>query len=83
MNFHIITNSDYQNWSASRFKYTTFTNSMKWYSTEKIQDAMIDFTKENDISLKWVNSLSPDELRETVEKRINYVISRYESELIT
>ncbi|XLT24842.1 hypothetical protein HN873_056134, partial [Arachis hypogaea] len=48
-----------------------------------ILDAMIDFTKENDISLKWVNSLSPDELRETVEKRINYVISRYESELIT
>ncbi|QHO35895.1 uncharacterized protein DS421_9g279250 [Arachis hypogaea] len=75
---------------------TTFTNAMKWYSTEEIQgqenytiaDAMMDFTKENDISVrghnifwdnenmqpKWVKSLSSDELREAIETRINSVL---------
>ncbi|KAL1296137.1 hypothetical protein AAHE18_19G261700 [Arachis hypogaea] len=75
---------------ASRFKYTTFANAMKWYSTEEIQgqenytiaDALMDFTKENDISPKWVKSLSSDELREAVETRINSVVSRHEGELI-
>ncbi|KAL4357975.1 hypothetical protein AHAS_Ahas09G0240400 [Arachis hypogaea] len=69
---------------------------MKWYSTEEIQgqenytiaDAMMDFTKENDISVrghnifwdnenmqpKWVKSLSSDELREAIETRINSVL---------
>ncbi|MED6134116.1 hypothetical protein PIB30_034431 [Stylosanthes scabra] len=104
MNFHILTSRKYQKWFASRFKFTTFTNAMKWYSTEEIQgqenyniaDAMMNFTKENGISVrghnifwdnekmqpKWVKSLSPDELRQAAEKRINSVVSRYEGELI-
>ncbi|XLU31275.1 hypothetical protein S245_067341 [Arachis hypogaea] len=63
MNFHILSSSNYQNWFASRFKYTTFTSAMKWYSTEEIQgqendtiaDAMINFTKENGISVRGHN----------------------------
>ncbi|CAI8604817.1 unnamed protein product [Vicia faba] len=104
MNYHILTNRDYQEWFVSRFKYTTFTNQMKWYSTEIIQgqenytipDAMLKFTKENGISVrghnifwdyekyqpKWVNSLSPDELREAAAKRIKSVVTRYKGELI-
>jgi GH35 family endo-1,4-beta-xylanase len=65
MNHHILTNSDYQKWFVSRFKYTTFTNEMKWYSTEKIQgqenytipDAMLKFAKENGISVRGHNIL--------------------------
>jgi GH35 family endo-1,4-beta-xylanase len=60
MNHNILTNSDYQKWFVSRFKYTAFTNEMKWYSTEKIQgqenytiaDAMMKFAKENGISVR-------------------------------
>ena len=63
MNHHILTNKDYQSWFVSRFKFTTFTNEMKWYSTEKkqgeenytIADAMLKFTKENDISVRGHN----------------------------
>ncbi|WJX14885.1 endo-1,4-beta-xylanase [Trifolium repens] len=60
MNSHILTNIEYQKWFVARFKYTTFTNEMKWYSTEKIQgqenytipDAMLKFAKENGISVR-------------------------------
>ncbi|KAG4998439.1 hypothetical protein JHK82_029231 [Glycine max] len=63
MNHHILTNKDYQSWFVSRFKFTTFTNEMKWYSTEKkqgeenytIADAMLKFTKENGISVRGHN----------------------------
>ncbi|GAU45000.1 hypothetical protein TSUD_87910 [Trifolium subterraneum] len=104
MNHHILTNSDYQKWFVARFKYTTFTNEMKWYSTEKIQgqenytipDDMLKFAKENGIFVRghnilwdsikfqphWVLSLSPNELREAVAKRMNFVVSRYEGQLI-
>ncbi|KAL4615232.1 hypothetical protein ACB092_07G108800 [Castanea dentata] len=86
------------------FKFTTFTNEMKWYSTEIIQgqesytvpDAMVKFSKQNGISIRghnilwdnliyqpnWVKSLSSDDLRKAVEKRINSVISRYRGQLI-
>ncbi|CAJ2630413.1 unnamed protein product [Trifolium pratense] len=65
MNHYILTNTDYQRWFVSRFKYTTFTNEMKWYSTEKIQgqenytipDAMLKFAKENGISVRGHNIL--------------------------
>lgn len=69
MNNYILTSTEYQNWFASRFKYTTFTNQMKWYSTEKIQgeenytiaDAMLQFCEKNGISVRghnifWDNS---------------------------
>ncbi|XP_028222219.1 endo-1,4-beta-xylanase 5-like isoform X1 [Glycine soja] len=63
MNHYILTNEDYQSWFVSRFKFTTFTNEMKWYSTEKkqgeenytIADAMLKFTQENDISVRGHN----------------------------
>ncbi|KAK7343527.1 hypothetical protein VNO77_12324 [Canavalia gladiata] len=63
MNHNILTNKEYQNWFASRFKFTTFTNEMKWYSTEKkqgeenytISDAMLKFAKDNDISIRGHN----------------------------
>ncbi|XP_011002036.1 PREDICTED: uncharacterized protein LOC105109135 isoform X1 [Populus euphratica] len=63
MNYHIINSTDYQNWFALRFKYTTFTNEMKWYSTEKIQgqenytvaDAMVRFAQQNGISIRGHN----------------------------
>ncbi|KAF2294411.1 hypothetical protein GH714_010771 [Hevea brasiliensis] len=63
MNHYIVENVDYQNWFASRFRYTTFTNEMKWYSTEKkqgqenytIADAMVRFAKQNGISIRGHN----------------------------
>ncbi|XP_020532391.1 endo-1,4-beta-xylanase 5-like isoform X3 [Jatropha curcas] len=63
MNHFIIENKDYQKWFASRFKYTTFTNEMKWYSTEKMRgyenytvaDAMVRFAEENDIRIRGHN----------------------------
>ncbi|KAK3420413.1 hypothetical protein EUGRSUZ_G01217 [Eucalyptus grandis] len=63
MNFHILESADYQNWFASRFRYATFTNAMKWYSTEKEQgqedysvaDAMLKFVQDNNISIRGHN----------------------------
>ncbi|XP_056163514.1 endo-1,4-beta-xylanase 5-like isoform X1 [Syzygium oleosum] len=63
MNFHILESTDYQNWFASRFRFTTFTNAMKWYSTEEkqgqenytIADAMVKFAQDNDISIRGHN----------------------------
>lgn len=63
MNYNILKYTDYQNWFASRFKFTTFTNEMKWYSTEKIQgqenytlsDAMLKFAKQHGISVRGHN----------------------------
>lgn len=65
MNYHILESTDYQNWFASRFKFTTFTNEMKWYSTEKMRgqenytvpDAMVKFSKQNGISIRGHNIL--------------------------
>ncbi|CAN1285003.1 Putative pentatricopeptide repeat-containing protein At5g09950 [Linum perenne] len=63
MNYHILHSTGYQEWFASRFKYTTFTNEMKWYSTEKTQgqenyttaDAMLKFAREHEISVRGHN----------------------------
>ncbi|OIW12854.1 hypothetical protein TanjilG_24787 [Lupinus angustifolius] len=63
INHNILTSKDYQRWFVSRFKYATFTNQMKWYSTEivrgvenyTIADAMLKFTKENGISVRGHN----------------------------
>ncbi|XP_027364759.1 endo-1,4-beta-xylanase 5-like [Abrus precatorius] len=63
MNHNILTNKEYQNWFVSRFKFTTFTNEMKWYSTEIIEgqenytiaDAMLKFAKDNGISVRGHN----------------------------
>ncbi|KAK6241185.1 hypothetical protein SCA6_006574 [Theobroma cacao] len=65
MNHQILTSTGYQEWFASRFKLTSFTNEMKWYSTEKkqgeenytIADAMVKFAKQNGISIRGHNIL--------------------------
>ncbi|KAL2324284.1 hypothetical protein Fmac_023342 [Flemingia macrophylla] len=104
MNHYILTNRDYQSWFLSRFKFTTFTNEMKWYSTEikqgqenyTIPDAMLNFTKENCISVRghnifwdnpkqqpeWVKSLSTKDLEAAAKRRIESVVTRYKGELI-
>ncbi|KAK2458474.1 endo-1,4-beta-xylanase [Trifolium repens] len=84
MNSHILTNSDYQKWFVSRFKYTTFTNEMKWYSTEKIQghenytipDAMLKFAKENGISVRGHNILW-----DNIKQQLHWVLSLSPDEL--
>ncbi|KAM7251377.1 hypothetical protein ACFE04_023260 [Oxalis oulophora] len=63
MNYHILESTFYQNWFASRFKYATFTNEMKWYTNEKnrgqenytLADSMLNFTKQNGISVRGHN----------------------------
>lgn len=63
MNHFILTSPDYQNWFTSRFKWTTFTNEMKWYSTEKTQgqenytiaNDMVKFAQHNGISIRGHN----------------------------
>ncbi|XP_057427478.1 endo-1,4-beta-xylanase 5-like [Lotus japonicus] len=63
INNNILTNSEYQKWFLSRFKYTTFTNQMKWYSTEIVKgqenyttpDAMMSLAKNNGISVRGHN----------------------------
>jgi GH35 family endo-1,4-beta-xylanase len=65
MNHYILLSNAYQNWFASRFKFTTFTNEMKWYSTEKeqghenytIADAMLSFAEKNGIAVRGHNIL--------------------------
>ncbi|KAJ0078263.1 hypothetical protein Patl1_37385 [Pistacia atlantica] len=63
MNHYILKDTDYRKWFPSRFKFTTFTNEMKWYSTEikqgqenyTIADAMVKFAKQNGISIRAHN----------------------------
>ncbi|KAI4371383.1 hypothetical protein MLD38_019625 [Melastoma candidum] len=63
LNFHILDSEEYRNWFSARFKYTTFTNSMKWYSTEEkrgienytVADAMVVFAEENCIRIRGHN----------------------------
>ncbi|KAJ7967580.1 Endo-1,4-beta-xylanase [Quillaja saponaria] len=63
INYNILRNTDYQDWFKTRFSFTTFTNEMKWYSTEKkqgvenytIADAMVKFAKQNGISIRGHN----------------------------
>ncbi|WCJ17978.1 Endo-1 4-beta-xylanase 4 [Euphorbia peplus] len=63
MNHYILENKDYQNWFSSRFKYTTFTNEMKWYTTEKkrgienytVADGMLNFAQQNNIAIRGHN----------------------------
>ncbi|XP_038681222.1 endo-1,4-beta-xylanase 5-like isoform X2 [Tripterygium wilfordii] len=63
MNYHILQSTAYQDWFALRFKFATFTNEMKWYTTEKVQghenytlaDAMLSFAKLNGISVRGHN----------------------------
>ncbi|RZB43760.1 hypothetical protein D0Y65_054010 [Glycine soja] len=70
---------------------TSFTNEMKWYSTEEnytIPDAMMKFTKENGISdnpkqlPEWVKTLSSEKSGEAAAESMKSVVSRYKGELI-
>ncbi|XP_022149135.1 uncharacterized protein LOC111017628 [Momordica charantia] len=63
MNYHILESKKYQQWFASRFSYATFTNALKWYSTEIVQgqenytipDAMLEFAQQYGISVRGHN----------------------------
>ncbi|CAN7015749.1 unnamed protein product [Brassica rapa subsp. trilocularis] len=60
MNFRILQSEGYRKWFASRFAITSFTNEMKWYTTEKVRgqenytaaDSMLKFAEENDILVR-------------------------------
>ncbi|XP_010437715.1 PREDICTED: uncharacterized protein LOC104721433 isoform X2 [Camelina sativa] len=60
MNFRILQSEGYRKWFASRFKITSFTNEMKWYTTEKargqenytLADSMLKFAEENGILVR-------------------------------
>ncbi|XP_020215054.1 endo-1,4-beta-xylanase 5 [Cajanus cajan] len=59
----ILNNTLYQNWITSRFTVTTFSNEMKWYSTENtrgseyyaVADAMLQFAKQHNIAVRGHN----------------------------
>ncbi|CAN1147156.1 Endo-1,4-beta-xylanase 5 [Linum perenne] len=65
MNKNILNCPSYRHWFASRFKYTTFTNAMKWYNTEVVRglenyttpDAMLKFCKKHRIHVRGHNIL--------------------------
>lgn len=68
MNFRILQSEGYRKWFASRFKITSFTNEMKWYTTEKargqenytLADSMLKFAEENGILVRGHNVLWDD-----------------------
>ncbi|GKV19816.1 hypothetical protein SLEP1_g30033 [Rubroshorea leprosula] len=65
INHKILNSTGYQDWFTSRFRFTSFTNEMKWYSTEKKQgeenyvvaDAMVEFAQQNGIFIRGHNIL--------------------------
>ncbi|CAA7025209.1 unnamed protein product [Microthlaspi erraticum] len=68
MNFRILQSECYRKWFASRFKITSFTNVMKWYTTEKtrgqenytLADSMLRFAEESGILVRGHNVLWDD-----------------------
>ncbi|XP_010488907.1 PREDICTED: uncharacterized protein LOC104766677 [Camelina sativa] len=60
MNYRILENDRYKEWFVSRFRLTSFTNEMKWYSTELVRgqenyslaDRMMTLAEENKILVK-------------------------------
>ncbi|XP_010496773.1 PREDICTED: uncharacterized protein LOC104773807 [Camelina sativa] len=60
MNYLILENDRYKEWFVSRFRLTSFTNEMKWYSTESVRgqenyslaDRMMTLAEENKILVK-------------------------------
>ncbi|KAI3958914.1 hypothetical protein MKX01_023590 [Papaver californicum] len=87
----ILTNGAYQSWFTSRFTVTVF--GKEDYS---VQDAMLEFARQNGISVLghtilwddakyqpwWVKSLSPAELKAAAEKRVQSVVSRCSGKLV-
>ncbi|CAA7058681.1 unnamed protein product [Microthlaspi erraticum] len=70
MNYKILESDSYKEWFTSRFKLTSFTNEMKWYTTERVRgqedytlaDAMMQLAEENEILVKghtvlWNNQI--------------------------
>ncbi|XP_022725061.1 uncharacterized protein LOC111281644 [Durio zibethinus] len=68
INKNILTNTAYQNWFTSRFRFTTFEDEMKWYSTEGSPghedylsaDALLRFAKEHNIAVRGHNVVWDD-----------------------
>ncbi|XP_013594464.1 PREDICTED: endo-1,4-beta-xylanase A [Brassica oleracea var. oleracea] len=60
MNYRILESDSYREWFVSRFRLTSFTNEMKWYTTEEVRgqenytlaDAMMQLAEENKILVK-------------------------------
>ncbi|KFK39976.1 hypothetical protein AALP_AA3G313800 [Arabis alpina] len=60
MNYRILESDSYREWFVSRFKLTSFTNEMKWYTNEVVRgqenytlaDAMMQIAEENGILVK-------------------------------
>lgn len=69
INKNILSNTAYQNWFFSRFKFTVFEDEMKWYSTEASQgkvdystsDAMVNLCKSKGVSIRGQNILWDDQ----------------------
>ncbi|PIN02811.1 Endo-1,4-beta-xylanase [Handroanthus impetiginosus] len=67
---YILNNTAYQNWFASRFKYTVFENEMKWYFNEQtrgiveysVTEAMLQFAKSHGIAVRGHTVLWEDRL---------------------
>lgn len=60
MNYRISESDSYREWFVSRFRLTSFTNEMKWYTTETVRgqenytlaDTMMKLAEENEILVK-------------------------------
>ncbi|KAJ0233439.1 Endo-1,4-beta-xylanase 4 [Hirschfeldia incana] len=60
MNSQILESDSYREWFVSRFRATSFTNEMKWYTTEEVRgqenytlaDAMMQLAEENKVLVK-------------------------------
>ncbi|XP_009102314.1 endo-1,4-beta-xylanase 4 [Brassica rapa] len=60
MNYRILESDSYREWFVSRFRLTSFTNEMKWYTTEEVRgqenytlaDAMMQLAEENKVLVK-------------------------------
>lgn len=60
MNYKILESDSYKEWFMSRFRLTSFTNEMKWYTNEVVRgqenytlaDSMMQLAEENEILVK-------------------------------
>ncbi|ESQ50896.1 hypothetical protein EUTSA_v10023172mg [Eutrema salsugineum] len=92
MNYRILESNSYKEWFVSRFRLTSFTNEMKWYTTETVRgqenytlaDSMMKLTEENNnFQPTWVKkSKDPKDLKNVTINRINSVMKRYKGRVI-
>ncbi|KAL1212158.1 Endo-1,4-beta-xylanase 4 [Cardamine amara subsp. amara] len=69
MNYRILESQTYKEWFVSRFRLTSFTNEMKWYTTEVVRgqenytlaDSMMNLAEENNVMVKGHTVLWDDQ----------------------